>query len=97
MPTSNRASPTLDSEDKESRELEATQLPVLESQTAPGGVPIQTPAMKRKALWQFATLCLSIYVSGWNDGTLGPLLPRLQTVYNVRIFTRRGMRSRICY
>ncbi|TFK82925.1 MFS general substrate transporter [Polyporus arcularius HHB13444] len=39
--------------------------------------------MKRKALWQFATLCLSIYVSGWNDGTLGPLLPRLQTVYNV--------------
>ncbi|KAI0754414.1 MFS general substrate transporter [Daedaleopsis nitida] len=39
--------------------------------------------MKRKAMFQFATLCLSIYVSGWNDGALGPLLPRLQAVYDV--------------
>ncbi|KAI0716687.1 MFS general substrate transporter [Earliella scabrosa] len=39
--------------------------------------------MKRKAWLQFSVLCLSIYVSGWNDGALGPLLPRLQDVYHV--------------
>ncbi|KAI0760304.1 MFS general substrate transporter [Fomes fomentarius] len=39
--------------------------------------------MKRKAWFQFTTLCLSIYVSGWNDGALGPMLPRLQAVYDV--------------
>ncbi|TBU43542.1 MFS general substrate transporter [Dichomitus squalens] len=39
--------------------------------------------MKRDAILQFATLCFSIFVSGWNDGTLGPLLPRLQAVYHV--------------
>ena len=42
-----------------------------------------TPSMKRKAWWQFAALCGSIWVAGWNDGTLGPLLPRLQEVYHV--------------
>ncbi|KAH9852215.1 MFS general substrate transporter [Lenzites betulinus] len=39
--------------------------------------------MRRKGWMQFATLCWSIYVAGWNDGTLGPLLPRLQEVYHV--------------
>ncbi|KAI0631197.1 MFS general substrate transporter [Trametes polyzona] len=39
--------------------------------------------MRRKSQIQFATLCWSIYVAGWNDGTLGPLLPRLQEVYHV--------------
>ncbi|KAI0763037.1 MFS general substrate transporter [Trametes elegans] len=43
----------------------------------------QTPTMRRKARLQFATLCCSIFVAGWNDGTLGPMLPRLQEVYNV--------------
>ncbi|KAI0642730.1 MFS general substrate transporter [Trametes meyenii] len=39
--------------------------------------------MRRKGWIQFATLCWSIFVAGWNDGTLGPLLPRLQEVYHV--------------
>ncbi|EIW55070.1 MFS general substrate transporter [Trametes versicolor FP-101664 SS1] len=39
--------------------------------------------MRRKARIQFATLCWSIFVAGWNDGTTGPLLPRLQEVYHV--------------
>ncbi|KAI0356000.1 MFS general substrate transporter [Trametes cingulata] len=39
--------------------------------------------MRRKALVQFVTLCCSMFVSGWNDGTLGPLVPRLQEVYSV--------------
>ena len=51
---------------------------------------IITPSMKRKAWWQFAALCGSIWVAGWNDGTLGPLLPRLQEVYHVRLLYHRN-------
>lgn len=43
-----------------------------------------TPAMKRKARIQFAALCWTLYLAGWNDGTTGPLLPRIQSVYHVR-------------
>ncbi|KAJ6489886.1 major facilitator superfamily domain-containing protein [Mycena sanguinolenta] len=32
---------------------------------------------------QFYTLCWSIIVTGWNDGTTGPLLPRIQRVYDI--------------
>ncbi|KAI9065306.1 MFS general substrate transporter [Trametes sanguinea] len=42
-----------------------------------------TPAMRRRALLQFVALCCSMFVAGWNDGTLGPLLPRIQEVYHV--------------
>lgn len=31
-----------------------------------------------------AALCWGNAVVGWNDGTLGPLIPRLQEVYHVR-------------
>ena len=51
---------------------------------------IITPSMKRKAWWQFTALCGSIWVAGWNDGTLGPLLPRLQEVYHVRRLYHRN-------
>ncbi|KZT69016.1 MFS general substrate transporter [Daedalea quercina L-15889] len=30
----------------------------------------------------FATLCYSYFLEGWNDGTLGPLLPRIQQYYD---------------
>ncbi len=46
--------------------------------------PATTPAMKLKARIQFATLCWSLFMAGWNDGTTGPLLPRIQSVYHVR-------------
>ncbi|KAM5538630.1 hypothetical protein V8D89_007659 [Ganoderma adspersum] len=39
--------------------------------------------MRRKAWIQFAALCWSIFICGWNDGTTGPLIPRLQEVYRV--------------
>ncbi|KAI0370515.1 MFS general substrate transporter [Pilatotrama ljubarskyi] len=45
--------------------------------------PAQTSAMSRKGWIQFGTLCWSSYVAGWNDGTVGPLLPRLQEIYRV--------------
>ncbi|KAL6302999.1 MFS general substrate transporter [Sparassis latifolia] len=36
-----------------------------------------------KANIQFAAMCLCLFLAGWNDGTTGPLLPRIQKVYNV--------------
>ncbi|EIW55071.1 MFS general substrate transporter [Trametes versicolor FP-101664 SS1] len=63
---------------KEPSISDVVQLPELEDETG-----VRTPAQRRKAFMQFAALCCSIFVSGWNDGTLGPLLPRLQEVYDV--------------
>jgi hypothetical protein len=36
-----------------------------------------------QARLQFASCCLALFLAGWNDGTTGPLLPRIQEVYNV--------------
>ncbi|KAJ3501078.1 hypothetical protein NLJ89_g9503 [Agrocybe chaxingu] len=32
---------------------------------------------------QFSTLCWTMFLIGWNDGTIGPLLPRIREVYRV--------------
>ncbi|KAF8877278.1 major facilitator superfamily domain-containing protein [Infundibulicybe gibba] len=32
---------------------------------------------------QFASVCWCIFMAGWNDGSTGPLLPRIQKVYHV--------------
>ncbi|KAK7044877.1 MFS domain-containing protein [Favolaschia claudopus] len=32
---------------------------------------------------QTAALCWAVFLAGWNDGTLGPLLPRIQEVYHL--------------
>lgn len=37
-----------------------------------------------KAKAQFASMCFLYFQSGWNDGSTGPLLPRIQAVYDVR-------------
>ena len=57
---------------------------------APRGTPngdtvIQTKAQRLRARIQFATLCWTFYLAGWNDGTTGPLLPRIQKVYSVGV------------
>lgn len=54
--------------------------------------PAATDAMKRKARIQFATVCWSLCLAGWNDGTTGPLLPRIQAVYNVGLSLPRVKR-----
>ncbi|KAK7034515.1 hypothetical protein VNI00_012362 [Paramarasmius palmivorus] len=43
----------------------------------------QTKAQKRIAWIQYATLLWTLFLAGWNDGTTGPLLPRIQSVYRV--------------
>ena len=32
---------------------------------------------------QYATLCYTIFAAGWNDNSMGPLLPRMREVYDV--------------
>ncbi|KDR80388.1 hypothetical protein GALMADRAFT_1194926 [Galerina marginata CBS 339.88] len=44
---------------------------------------IRTPEEKRISYVQFLTLCWTLVLGGWNDGTTGPLLPRIQEVYKV--------------
>ena len=41
------------------------------------------PAIKWKRRIQFATLCWCFVLEGWNDGSTGPLLPRIQDTYHV--------------
>ncbi|KAM5540128.1 hypothetical protein V8D89_006268 [Ganoderma adspersum] len=48
----------------------------------PTAVSASTPATRRKARIQFITLCGTLFLAGWNDGTTGPLLPRIQSVYH---------------
>lgn len=44
---------------------------------------LRSNLQKKAEKIQFATLCWSIFLAGWNDGTTGPLLPRIQEVYHV--------------
>lgn len=39
--------------------------------------------LNRKLQIHFATMCSALFLAGWNDGTTGPLLPRIQEVYHV--------------
>ena len=56
----------------------ASQVESLVSET-----PGKTPMQKRVAHIQLAALCCTMFVIGWADGTTGPLLNRIQEVYNV--------------
>ena len=40
---------------------------------------------RRVRIVQYLTLCWCFVLEGWNDGSLGPLLPRIQESYKVRI------------
>lgn len=41
----------------------------------------------RTAHAQFLALCWSLFLLGWNDGSTGPLLPRIQKSYDVKLFS----------
>lgn len=53
-----------------------------------GGEPSPNPALassaaaKRTAYVQYCTLLFTMFLTGWNDGTIGPLLPRIQNYYH---------------
>ena len=55
--------------------------------TRPGNVSeVDVRAQRKKVNIHFFTMCCSMFLLGWNDGTTGPLLPRIQEVYHVRTF-----------
>lgn len=43
----------------------------------------QRAKFKKYSRIHMAALCWCFYLEGWNDGTTGPLLPRIQEFYNV--------------
>lgn len=47
--------------------------------------PALEAVYRRKSLVHFLALCSCMFVNGWNDATTGPMLPRIQEKYNVRI------------
>lgn len=52
------------------------------------GTPIE-PFAGKDILWkhriQYAALCWALFLVGWNDGTTGPLLPRIQDNYHASV------------
>ena len=46
-------------------------------------VKVPTKQEARLARAQFLALCWALFVIGWNDGSTGPLLPRIQKFYDV--------------
>lgn len=55
--------------------------------------PAPSAKARRKARIQFLALCWTLFTLGWNDGTTGPLLPRIQSVYNVGMTRHRSCKS----
>ncbi len=49
-----------------------------------GRSQVMTPAMKRTARRQMFAVCFSLFLAGWDGGTMGPLLPKIQSVYRVK-------------
>ncbi|KAH9941583.1 MFS general substrate transporter [Epithele typhae] len=45
--------------------------------------PAQQSENKRRVLLNFVTLCICVFMNGWNDGTNGPMLPRIQEYYHI--------------
>lgn len=43
----------------------------------------QAAMNRRKSAVHFFALCYSMFLEGWNDGTVGPLLPTFQEYYHV--------------
>lgn len=66
---------------------------VEEISTTNGQRDLRSNLQKKAEKIQFATLCWSIFLAGWNDGTTGPLLPRIQEVYHVRLHSKSQSRT----
>lgn len=49
---------------------------------APNMAPL-TKSQIRAARIQFASVCFCQFLAGWNDSSSGPMLPRIQQVYDV--------------
>lgn len=52
-------------------------------------LPARTKKQKRKENWHFFSVCFVLFLAGWDGGTLGPLILRIQTYYNVCVHDRK--------
>ena len=52
---------------------------------APTVSAAQKAEYRRKSNLHFLALCWGVFGMGWNDGTTGPMLPRIQEHYHVRL------------
>lgn len=64
--------------------LSSEERKVTNTQTAAGpGAGKKSKEQKFTSRVQFLSLCFTLFLAGWNDGTTGPLLLRIQEVYHV--------------
>ena len=68
------ATPTLDATDKSKETASINSI-------VPSSALLKTQKIRGRI--QFAALCWSLFLLGWNDGCTGPTLPRIQEVYHV--------------
>ncbi|PSS32039.1 hypothetical protein PHLCEN_2v2184 [Hermanssonia centrifuga] len=69
-------------------EIELGEINNLKTGSQRSNTPTATPSNKIPrwtAHIQFATMCWTLFLAGWNDGTTGPLLPRIQSNYHVSV------------
>jgi hypothetical protein len=50
---------------------------------------IISPKTRKWLEVQYACLCLALFLAGWNDGTNGPLIPRIQHYYKASFVVNR--------
>ena len=75
------------------------------SESAPQGASVENAnengKLPAQAHLMYATALMMMFLAGWNDGTTGPLLPRIQVVYNVsgstRVFEWMTLTVRCCW
>ncbi|PCH35199.1 MFS general substrate transporter [Wolfiporia cocos MD-104 SS10] len=60
-----------------------SRLSYAEGSSAPALTPAQRTAFVRNSRIQFFALCYSFFLEGWNDGSTGPLIPRIQRNYKI--------------
>jgi hypothetical protein len=51
-----------------------------------GGVPVVTYEMRKRETIVLSAMCFVLFLEGWNDGAIGPLLPRIQSWYGVSYY-----------
>jgi hypothetical protein len=54
-----------------------------DSEGGPSSASQLPKEFRRRQNIQFAALCWCLFLAGWNDGSTGPLLPRIQREYHV--------------
>jgi len=69
----------------DSREQIAGASTEIASSSAPLDITDRSTSIFRERV-QYSALCVYMFLSGWNDGTTGPLLTRIQAVYDVIFF-----------